>query len=104
MAYTKILNIKSSLNKAVNYILNPNKTEQGLYTGGFNCMPDNAIQKMNSTKKAFNKIDKRLGYHIIQSFEPNEVTPDVAFKIGSEYAMQYLSDKYEADLQGREYA
>lgn len=95
MAYTKIINIKTRLDKAVNYILNPAKTEHGLYTGGFNCMPENAIAKMNNTKNAFNKKDKRLGYHIIQSFEPGEVTPDVAFKIGSEYAMRYLSDKYE---------
>lgn len=95
MATTKVKNIKSNINRTINYILNPSKTEDGLYTGGFNCTPNTAINIMYDTKSRFNKKDKRLGYHLIQSFKPGEVSPDLAFKIASEFSMQYLSDKYE---------
>ena len=50
---------------------------------------------MKDTKSRFNKKDGRLGYHLIQSFKPGEVTPELAFNIASEFALQYLSNKYE---------
>ena len=95
MATTKVKSIKANLNRTVKYILNPSKTENQLYTGGFNCVPDNAAQLMNDTKSRFHKKDGRLGYHLIQSFKPGEITPDLAFNIASEFALQYLSNKYE---------
>jgi len=95
MAYTKIINIKTRLDRAVKYILNPDKTKDGLYIGGCNCSPSNAIHQMNDTKARYNKNGGRLGGHIIQSFEQGEVTPEVAFDIANEYASKYLGDRYE---------
>ncbi len=95
MATTKVKSIKTNLNRTVKYILNASKTENQLYTGGFNCVPGNATQLMNNTKSRFNKKDGRMGYHLIQSFKPGEVTPELAFNIASEFALQYLSNKYE---------
>ena len=95
MATTKVKSIKTNLNRTVKYILNPSKTENQLYTGGFNCVPGNATHLMNDTKSRFNKNDGRLGYHLIQSFKPGEVNPELAFNIASEFALQYLSNKYE---------
>ena len=37
-----------------------------------------------------------LGYHIIQSFKPDEVTPEQAHKIGVEFAKKCFGDKYQA--------
>lgn len=95
MATTKVKSIKTRLDRTIKYILNSNKTDNLLYTGGFNCTPNTAIERMYTTKSRFNKNDGRLGYHLIQSFKPNEVTPDIAFNIASKFAIQYLSDRYE---------
>lgn len=95
MATTKVKSIKTNLNRTIKYILNPSKTDNQLYTGAFNCTPNNATQFMKDTKSKFNKKDGRLGYHLIQSFKPGEVTPELAFNIASEFAFQYLSNKYE---------
>ncbi len=95
MATTKVKSIKTRLDRTIKYILNPSKTENQLYTGGFNCVPRNASQLMNDTKSRFHKKDGRLGYHLIQSFMPGEATPELAFNIASEFALQYLSNKYE---------
>ena len=52
MAITKILNIKESkgrnpvshLENALNYIQNPDKTEECVLVGGINCLPDTALK------------------------------------------------------------
>ena len=54
MAITKILNIKESegrnpashLKNALEYIQNPNKTEECVLVGGINCLPDTAFEQM----------------------------------------------------------
>ena len=50
---------------------------------------------MMLTKKAFHKEDGRLGYHIIQSFNGNEISPDKCNKIGIELAKELWGDKYQ---------
>lgn len=77
MAPTKVKSVKTRLDRTIKYILSPIKTDNLLYTGGFNCTPNTAIELMNDTKDRFNKNDGRLGYHLIQSFKPKEVTPDL---------------------------
>ena len=47
------------------------------------------------TNKAFHKKDGRLGYHIIQSFNGNEISPEKCNKIGIELAEQLWGDKYQ---------
>lgn len=46
-----------------------------------NCQPDTAFRQMMDTKKAFGKVDKRQGYHLIISFKEGEVSPDTAYEI-----------------------
>lgn len=76
MAITKILNIKESegrnpashLKNALEYIQNPDKTEECVLVGGINCLPDTAFEQMEETKNIFHKTGKRQGYHVIISF------------------------------------
>ena len=76
MAITKILNIKESegrnpashLKNALEYIQNPDKTEECILVGGINCLPDTAFEQMEETKNIFHKTGKRQGYHVIISF------------------------------------
>ena len=80
MAITKILNIMESegrnpashLKNALEYIQNPNKTEECVLVGGINCLPDTAFEQMEETKNIFHKTGKRQGYHVIISFSPEE--------------------------------
>ena len=105
MAITKILNIKESegrnpashLKNALEYIQNPDKTEECILVGGINCLPDTAFEQMEETKNIFHKTGKRQGYHVIISFSPEEkVTAEQAMYVLEHFAKDVLSDDYEA--------
>ena len=89
MAITKILTINDCgrkfagrhLQTAITYILDPNKTQNMRYVTGINCQPEKAFDQMLATKQKFGKTDKRQGYHIIISFEEEDVEPGTAFEI-----------------------
>ena len=105
MAITKILNIMESegrnpashLKNALEYIQNPDKTEECVLVGGINCLPDTAFEQMEETKNIFHKTGKRQGYHVIISFSPEEeVTAEQAMYVLEHFAKEVLSDDYEA--------
>lgn len=95
MAITKYKVIKKNLEAVINYAMNGEKTENGILVSAINCMPQTAYSQMMLTKKAFHKEGGRLGYHIIQSFNGNEISPDKCNKIGIELAQQLWGDKYQ---------
>lgn len=95
MAITKYKVIKKNLDAVINYAMNGEKTENGILVSAINCLPQTAYSQMMLTKKAFHKEDGRLGYHIIQSFNGNEISPDKCNKIGIELAKQLWGDKYQ---------
>ena len=105
MAITKILNIMESegrnpashLKNALEYIQNPDKTEECVLVGGINCLPDTAFEQKEETKNIFHKTGKRQGYHVIISFSPEEkVTAEQAMYVLEHFAKEVLSDDYEA--------
>lgn len=105
MAITKILNIKESegrnpashLKNALEYIQNPDKTEECVLVGGINCLPDTAFEQMEETKNIFHKTGKRQGYHVIISFSPEEkVTAEQAMYVLEHFVKDVLGDDYEA--------
>ena len=104
MAITKILNIQESegrnpashLKNALEYIQNPDKTEECVLVGGINCLPDTAFEQMEETKNIFHKTGKRQGYHVIISFSPEEkVTAEQAMYVLEHFEKEVISD-YEA--------
>ncbi len=107
MAYLKILvrkqNLKActdyaaDLNKTVedvtNYALNTEKTEKRMYASCLNCLSlETAAEDMLKTKKSFYKNDKVLCYHLIQSFPPDEGTPELIHEIGVAFAKECFHD------------
>ncbi|MFR3620571.1 MAG: relaxase/mobilization nuclease domain-containing protein [Roseburia sp.] len=105
MAITKILNIMESegrnpathLKNALEYIQNPDKTEECILVGGINCLPDTAFEQMEETKNIFHKTGKRQGYHVIISFSPEEkVTAEQAMYVLEHFVKDVLGDDYEA--------
>lgn len=103
MAITKLMNIKDTgtsdhaghLNRLLNYMMNPDKTEETALVGAVNCTPDSAAMVMQLTKKDFGKITGRQGYHFVISFKPGETDAETAYKIAEEFVSEYLLDKYE---------
>ncbi len=115
MAYDKIIPIKSRLDYTVGYVLNPEKTDMGRvldYIGNgdktitpdgnvvlqtaVNCQLETAYQEMRATKKRWNKSGGVLGYHLVHSYAPGEVTPEQAHALGLEFVQQLLQGQYEA--------
>ena len=105
MAITKILNIMESegrnpashLKNALEYIQNPDKTEECVLVGGINCLPDTAFEQMEETKNIFHKTGKRQGYHVIISFSPEEkATAEQAMYVLEHFAKDVLGNDYEA--------
>ena len=104
MAISKILNMKDCgghfhgkhLKRSLDYVMNPEKTQDGRLVGSINCQVDSAFEQMKATKRKFGKVDKRQGYHIILSFKEDEVNPDTAFEITRRFVEEYLGKSYEA--------
>lgn len=113
MAYTKIKAIRARLDRCVDYALNPektalddaidyieneDKTAQQFYVSAYNCNADTAFSDMQHTKRRWHKTERKkavLGYHVIQSFAPGEVTPEQAHSYGRELAERLFAGRYE---------
>ena len=89
IAVTKILARKGPLADGVDYILNEEKTD-ALLTVHLNCDPGREVREMLDTKQAYGKKNGVQYYHVIQSFKPGEVTPEMALEIATEFAKEHL--------------
>lgn len=104
MAVTKLLHMKQAktgypakhLANGLKYIMDPDKTENGRYVNGNNCIAENALQQMLDTKRHFGKMDKRQGYHFIISFEEEDISEETAFTVVGEFVKEYLGPDFEA--------
>ena len=95
MAITKILARKGRLAAGIKYILNGDKTEKQILTAHLNCDPGRECRQMLDTKRTYGKTDGVQYYHVIQSFKPGEVSPELALDIAKEFAQEHLPG-YEA--------
>lgn len=85
----------SYLNNALEYIENDYKTNGKYFVTGINCFPENANETMMNTKESYGKKDGILAYHIIHSYNEKEVTPELAHKIGVEFAEEVFGSRFE---------
>lgn len=76
MAVTKIHGIKTTVNKAIDYICNPDKTDDQIYISSFACSPETAALDFKYTlehtnEQSFVKGQDRenKAFHLIQAFE-----------------------------------
>ncbi len=114
MAYDKIIPIRRRLDHCLAYAANEHKTDLAAalhYIGnerktapphtdslrtGINCTVEIAYAEMQATKRRWDKCGGILGYHIIHSYAPGEVTPQEAHAAGVEFACRLLGERYEA--------
>lgn len=105
MAYTRIHQIKTTLNKALDYIENPEKTDGFLLVSGYNCDPVSASLDFKFTAKMAESVSGNysktggadvLAQHMIQSFSyDDKITPEKAHELGRKWADEILQGKYE---------
>ena len=108
MATTRIISmhinkgktIAQCLKARVDYVKNPNKTEQGELISSYACAPETADQEFLLCRNAYIANTGRhirsevIAYQVRQSFKPGEVTPEEANKIGYELASQLLGGEF----------
>lgn len=84
-----------SLQAAVDYALNKDKTEQDLFCSAIGCTLDSAFADMCQIKKMWHKEKGVQGFHLVQSFAAGEVTPELAHQIGRELADRLLGGRFQ---------
>ena len=97
MAVTNVHPIYTTLPKAIAYIMNPDKTEKGLYINSYGCSTDfkKAAEEFFQIRSLGSGRGSVLAQHIYQSFHGKEVTPEQAIKIGEELAEKFLKGKFQ---------
>lgn len=106
MPYVKSISLHTTVNKSLAYILNPDKTENLLYTTSLNCLT-NAKDAYLSMKTVFEhfsgeKFNAPLpvegkgsvkAIHYIQSFDPQDnVSPELAHRIAKAFVRKTFGD------------
>ncbi|AVM69184.1 endonuclease [Lachnospiraceae bacterium oral taxon 500] len=95
MAVTKIKPIKSTLKKALEYIQNPDKTDDKMLVSSFGCSYETADIEFEFTLSQALDKGNNLAHHLIQSFEPGEVSFEKAHEIGKQLADAVTKGQYE---------
>ena len=80
----------NSVKKAIEYICNPDKTDQNLYISSFACSPKTAVldfkYTLDHTHDCRDPHNTNKAFHLIQAFSPGEVSYEEAHQIGKELA------------------
>lgn len=102
MAVTKIWSIKKTVQKAINYITDPAKTDGGVFVSGFGVAPETAALEFQMTAdfvrlvKGGRAKGENEAYHMIQSFSPEDKIDETeAHEIGIKWAKEILGDDYD---------
>ena len=94
MAYAKIHAIKATVDKAIDYICNPEKTDEKMFVSSYACSPETAAYDFKYTLDHCRENSPNKAYHLIQAFAPGEVGFEEAHHIGKELADKLLEGKY----------
>lgn len=121
MAVSKLWSVNSRLGQVIDYATNPEKTaakvyteeqyqaladvlayakdeektEREFYVEGINCNPATARDQFVSIKQSYGKEDGIQAYHGYLSFKEQEISPELAQKIGMEFANEVWGKRYQ---------
>lgn len=87
--------IYSTSSRAVEYIINPDKTDDGLLTYSYACDVNNIDNDFQKVRNAGTGKGYVLAQHIHQSFQGKEVSPELALQCGIELADKFLKGNYQ---------
>lgn len=108
MAATKLIalhinkgkTLSKTLQDRLDYVQNPEKTENGNYVSAYECDPKTVHEEFLLTKREYqHKVGRQqrndvIAYMIRQSFKPGEITPDEANRIGYELGMRFTKGRH----------
>jgi len=94
---------RENLNDVIAYAVNQSKTSRlnedtdllHQFVSGINCCPTTARTEMMAVKKKYGKEDGTIAYHGIQSFAPNEASPQLVHEIGLKLAQRLWGEEYQ---------
>lgn len=121
MAVSKLWSVTSRLGQVIDYATNPEKTAADIYTEeqyqalsdvlayakdeektereffveGINCNSATARDQFVSVKKAYGKDDGIQAYHGYLSFKEQNISPELAQKIGMEFANEVWGKRFQ---------
>ena len=110
MPYCKSVAVHCNVKQALTYILNPDKTDERVLTISLNCMtePEYAYTQMKMVyeqyaRRSYDDPQSKSGkspvkaIHYIMSFADSEnVTPELALKIGKAFVRKMFCDDAQA--------
>lgn len=82
----------------LHYAADPNKTMEYALITGVNCNTTTARDEFISVKKSFGNTSGRQVYHIFQSFQPGEGTPELVHEIGVKWAREVFGDRFQCTV------
>ena len=94
MAYTRIHAVKATVQKALKYICNPEKTDGQILIDSFACGIETAHYDFMDALSKSSGVGDKQAFHLIQSFAHGEVGFDTAHQVGIELADKLLENKY----------
>mgnify|MGYP004446242009 CR=1 FL=1 len=97
MAVTDIHPISVTLDKSIEYIINPKKTKGGELVSCVGCSKNSkqAEKDFLDIRELGTGRGSTLAQHMYQSFKPGEVTPEQAHAIGEQLAEELLKGQYQ---------
>lgn len=108
LATTRLISMHQNKGKSIadcladrtDYAKNPNKTNEGEYISAYECDPRTIQGEFLLSKRQYSDITGRqqendvIAYQIRQSFKPDEVSPELANKIGYELGMSFTKGNH----------
>ena len=88
--------ISQCMKARIDYVKNPDKTEDGTLVSSYACTPESADHEFVLARNEYRSLTGKsnpkevIAYQLRQSFKPGEVTPEEANRIGYELASRLL--------------
>ena len=86
---------EASLRGEIGKAFNEDKTEQDLFQSAIGCTCETAFADMCLVKQMWHKEGGVQGFHLVQSFAPGELSPELAHQIGLEFAGKLLKGAFQ---------
>ena len=86
---------EASLRGEIEKAFNEDRTEQDLFQSAIGCTCETAFADMCGVKKMWHKEGGVQGLHLVQSFAPGELSPELAHRIGLEFAGKLLKGAFQ---------
>ncbi|MBR4231718.1 MAG: relaxase/mobilization nuclease domain-containing protein, partial [Oscillospiraceae bacterium] len=92
--------VAKCLTTRIDYARDPGKTDGGRLVSYYGCDPDFAAAEFALTKRAYYQKTGReqrrevVVYHVVQSFNKGETTPEEANRVGYEFARRFTGGDF----------